>query len=274
MKDGVEYVLRFGAGTSIGTGMEEADAESDSTGRYLLVMARFNEALLAKPVLDPVPDVPESTDGKPADAQAGAAGEAVQGEGGAAELLKAADEAEAKAQAALEERRRVERENRRRQDDYDAKVKAAQRRVRELNARFADWYYVVPSREYAKIHLDRSAIVQARGADGASAGGGAAFPPGAPGGAAFPGRFPPQAPPAPSAPTATTGASSADSGSVPAVEPPPAQSPAAGAEEKTDAVAPPAEPPVPAADAAPGGEAGPAGEQAPPSPAEPATAGS
>jgi len=274
MKDGVEYVLRFGAGTSIGTGMEEADAESDSTGRYLLVMARFNEDLLAKPVLDPVPDAPESTGGKPAEHEASTAGEAGQGEGGAAELLKAADEAEAKAQAALEERRRVERENRRRQDDYDAKVKAAQRRVRELNARFADWYYVVPSREYAKIHLDRSAIVQAKGADGALPGGGPPFPPGAPGGSGFPGRVPPQAPPAPSAPTVTGETPTADGVTEPAVEPPPAQPPAAGSEEKADTVAPADETPPPAADAAPGGEADPAGERAPPSPAEPATAGS
>ena len=82
------------------------------------------------------------------------------GEKGAADQLKAADEAEAKAQAALESRRAVERENRRRQDDYDAKVKAAQRRVRELNARFADWYYIVPTKEYAKIHLTRDGVIQ------------------------------------------------------------------------------------------------------------------
>ena len=74
--------------------------------------------------------------------------------------MAAADEAEAKAQAALEERRRVERENRRKQDEYDDKVKAAQKRVKELNARFADWYYVVSDEEYAKIHLDRSGVVQ------------------------------------------------------------------------------------------------------------------
>jgi hypothetical protein len=54
----------------------------------------------------------------------------------------------------------VERENRRKQEDYDAKVQAAQKRVRELNGRFADWYYVVPDAEFVKIHLDRAAVVQ------------------------------------------------------------------------------------------------------------------
>jgi hypothetical protein len=172
MKDGVEYVLRFGAGTTVaGEGSEDSAPGSEkkpeggveTTGRYLLVMARFNESLLDKPQIDPLPEVPA---GQPAaDAAEGAAKPA---EGAAAEALKAADEAEVKAQAALEERRRVERENRRRQDDYDAQVKTAQKRVRDLNSRFADWYYVVSDREYAKIHLNRSGIVQPQGADAAS----------------------------------------------------------------------------------------------------------
>ena len=54
----------------------------------------------------------------------------------------------------------MERENRRKQDDYDDKVKAAQKRVRELNGRFADWYYVVSDKEYEKIHLGRNSMVQ------------------------------------------------------------------------------------------------------------------
>ena len=77
-----------------------------------------------------------------------------------AEQLKKAEEAEAKAQQALEERRRVERENRRKQDEYDDSVKAAKKRVRELNNRFADWYYIVPEAEFAKIHLERDGVFQ------------------------------------------------------------------------------------------------------------------
>jgi hypothetical protein len=159
MKDGVEYVLRFGNGTTVAAADEktktDADdpaagaASGDATGRYLFVMARFNEALLEKPALDPLPDVPEGAD-------------ATDPEKSAPEksALDKADEDEAKAQAALEERRRVERENRRKQEDYDAQVKAAQKRVRELNGRFADWYYVVSDKEYAKIHLDRAGVIQ------------------------------------------------------------------------------------------------------------------
>lgn len=170
MKDGVEYVLRFGAPTTVAAdsksgqpkdgGGSESDADKDATGetsgRYLLVMARFNEKLLDKPTLDPLPDEPaanEKEKEKDAKAEEKQAADA-------AESLKQADDAEAAAQVAIENRRRVERENRRKQDAFDDKVKAAQKRVRDLNSRFADWYYVVSDKEYAKIHLGRNSMVQ------------------------------------------------------------------------------------------------------------------
>jgi hypothetical protein len=257
MKDGVEYVLRFGAGTSVGNGSGEDVAADDATGRYLLVMARFNESLLEKPVLEELPGDAPATEGAAAEG----------GENGAADQLKAADEAEAKAQAALEARRAVERENRRRQDDYDAKVKAAQRRVRDLNARFADWYYIVPSKEYAKIHLNRAAVVQPKGTDAADAGppgGGSPF--GAGGGAPFgpprprPAPTPPPVEPAP-APEAPTGDAPVEADAPPAAdstingatppasgEAPPAPSGdgASPAADPTPAPADPAKPDVPA----------------------------
>ncbi len=259
MKDGVEYVLRFGNTASV-AGEAKAEPPKDgkakdageTSGRYLFVMARFNESLLTKPQLEPLPEVPalpagepkpkaagepkpeekpapdaatpkpgetpkpaadekkaddaktQTTTkeseaggeefGKPADSKAEpvkpdvAKPEAVKSEPAqtdaakpdaakadaakpepakpdapkpdAAEQLKKAEEAEAKAQQALEERRRVERENRRKQDEYDDSVKAAQKRVRELNNRFADWYYIVSDAEFAKIHLGRDAVFQ------------------------------------------------------------------------------------------------------------------
>ena len=185
MKDGVEYVLRFGAPTTVagdskaaGKDDEEAKEEKgaepakgaggESSGRYLLVMARFNEQLLDKPTLDPLPEMPadaskQEEDGKKDGEKSEGEkkeGDAAEKKSDAAESLKNADEAEAAAQIALENRRRVERENRRKQDDYDDKVKAAQKRVRELNGRFADWYYVVSDKEYEKIHLGRNSMVQ------------------------------------------------------------------------------------------------------------------
>jgi len=191
MKDGVEYVLRFGNGTTVAGESPDGEAgdrvpgsgtaAGESTGRYLFVMARFNEDLLEKPTLDPLPEVP----GVPGDAKADAAADPKQdareededeeaaedagADGTPAEsdaapaapktALGDAEEAEAKAQAALEARRRVERENRRRQEEYDGKIEAGRRKVRELNTRFADWYYVVPDAEYTKIRLGRADVI-------------------------------------------------------------------------------------------------------------------
>jgi hypothetical protein len=183
MKDGVEYVLRFGAPTTAVEGQSDVGKKADSSadggetsGRYLLVMARYNEAILPKPELEPVPELPEAGEAakkKEGDQKADTKEQAskddkTSGEtntDGAADALKKADEEEAKAQAAVEERRRVERENRRKQEEYDDKVKAAQKRIRELNARFADWYYVVSDAECQKIRLGRDAVIQKKPAD-------------------------------------------------------------------------------------------------------------
>jgi hypothetical protein len=184
MKDGVEYLLRFGNAVAVSADTPEEKPAGDLGGRYLFVLARFNEGLLAKPELKPLPDLPEenaakaeaqdeAADDKPADDKP-ADGEGEQsdgeqkseaGEGETADPLAKADEEEAKAQAAIEERRRIERENRLAQEAYDDKVKAAQKRVQELNNRFADWYYVVSDSEYAKIRLARADVIEAKPAE-------------------------------------------------------------------------------------------------------------
>ena len=179
MKDGVEYLLRFGNGTTVAGGEKpaagggssadqgESGQEASATGRYLFVSARVNEDLLDKPKLDPLPDLPADKPAKDGDAKAQDAKKPDDeaSKDGAADELKKAEEEEAKAQAAIEERRRVEAENRRRQEQYDEQVKAAKKRVRDLNNRFADWYYVVSDKEYDKIHLGRDGMVQKKAAD-------------------------------------------------------------------------------------------------------------
>ena len=45
----------------------------------------------------------------------------------------------------------IEAENKRKQSDYDEKLKKAQDRVTELNKRFGNWYYVIADDEYKKI---------------------------------------------------------------------------------------------------------------------------
>ena len=186
MKDGVEYVLRFGAGTTVtepgkAGSEEDGDAPEESAetaARYLLVMAQFNENLLEQPELAELPSLPEE-DGKNTDSgeqskEDKSEDEKAEKEVGsdekesadsgatAADLLKQADEAEAAMQKAIEVRRQVERENRRKQETYDEKVVSGKKRVAELNGRFADWYYIVSDEEFKKIHLNRDAVIKSK----------------------------------------------------------------------------------------------------------------
>jgi hypothetical protein len=61
------------------------------------------------------------------------------------------------AQARLEA---IRKENKRRQDLYNEQLNKAKGRVAELNAHFADWYYIISEDTYKKIHLSRSDIIQ------------------------------------------------------------------------------------------------------------------
>jgi hypothetical protein len=58
------------------------------------------------------------------------------------------------------ERERIEKQNRVKQDEYNDKVKQGQDRVKDLNARFADWYYVVSDETYRKMHLGEDQIIK------------------------------------------------------------------------------------------------------------------
>jgi hypothetical protein len=210
MKDGVEYVLRFGgiAGTSPTkkddkakgktAGKEPEKKEGAGLSRYLFVMAEFNPNVISKPQFEPLPEVKKEPAAKPAEAKkpveekkpaeekkaAPAAAkekkpadkkadekkpdakkadekkpEAKKPEAKAAdkkpEPAKPVDPAKAAEaeKAAKAERERIEKENKRKQEEYDQKVADGKKRVGELNNRFADWYYVISDEVYRKIHF-------------------------------------------------------------------------------------------------------------------------
>jgi hypothetical protein len=67
------------------------------------------------------------------------------------------------------ERERIEKENKRLVDEYSDKLKAGEKRVKELNDRFADWYFVISEATYKKIHLTRDDIVQKKPTEKAAA---------------------------------------------------------------------------------------------------------
>ncbi len=178
--DGVRYVLRFGdvAGVQEGAGL-------DKLNRYLLVSVQLAENMLAKPVLEEEPAGPEASPpaADPATKTPMTEGSGCQEESKTDEPnktdTKAKDDTKSKADTKAkvdgkakpaidpdqQRRQRIKLANERLLKDYEEKHKKAQGRVASLNARFANWYYVISEDTYKKIHLGRADIIQ----EGASA---------------------------------------------------------------------------------------------------------
>lgn len=169
MKDGVQYVLRFGNVSS-----DVAGAVEGKLNRYLFVSAQLAPDVLTPPKLEAEPAVPA---GPEAPAPAKPAEEKKAGDADEASDCQPAEEPKAQptdppkvdapqpgpppvvdpAQAAIE---KIRKENRRKMEDYEDRKKKATARVNELNARFADWYYVISEDVYKKIHLSRADIIK------------------------------------------------------------------------------------------------------------------
>lgn len=81
-------------------------------------------------------------------------------------------------------REKITKENQRKIDDRDEKLKKAKNKVAELNGRFADWYYVVSESDYKKLRVTITELIQPKTAGGAGTG---APQGGFPGQGAFPG---------------------------------------------------------------------------------------
>lgn len=71
---------------------------------------------------------------------------------------------------------KITKENSRRVEERDEKLKKAKTRVAELNRRFADWYYVVSEADFKRMRIPLNELIQPKAASGASG------LPGAPGG--------------------------------------------------------------------------------------------
>ncbi len=85
------------------------------------------------------------------------------------------------------EQEKITKENQRKMDERKDKLEAAKRRVRELNQRFADWYYVIAEDTYAKLRIGRDELFIKPGADAAPPQG---FPQPGSGGPSFLPNFP------------------------------------------------------------------------------------
>lgn len=113
-----------------------------------------------KPAAAPVSPAPAAKQpaaaAKPADAKSAAPAKPA-AEGPASDIKRA------EAEEALEaERKRIETENRRKTDEYDDTVKRGKARAKELNSRFADWFYMISEDDYKKMHVSVSDITKAK----------------------------------------------------------------------------------------------------------------
>ena len=173
-----------------------ADAKPAPSGdeknlrRYLFVMARFNEEAIDKPELKELPQLPADAETPPAEAPpaetppaeaadasaAGAADAPAEGEeaeaqpaNAAAAEGKPADAPSAERNAILAERKLIEEENKRLEEQYQESLEAGKKRVAELNGRFGDWYYVISNDVFKKIHLGRKEAIRKQQAPAAGA---------------------------------------------------------------------------------------------------------
>jgi hypothetical protein len=227
-KDGIEYKLRFGSLAALDDvdnpaadktkpeGEAGADSEDNDSlaNRYIMLTVDFNEELIPKPELQPLPGESPGNEAKPAgeetektsrqdsplsaadgllafadgddagesgsvdgnplatDDDAGeaksaskkpaakkpAAKSAKSGKSAKADAAKSAPK-KPKTPAELE-RERIEKDNERKQKEYDDKVEKGREKAKGLSDRFADWYYVISNDTYKKIHLGRNDIIK------------------------------------------------------------------------------------------------------------------
>lgn len=158
LDSGVQYTLRFGEVTTVQQdladpgGEEASETPQSPTGnnRYLFVVAQVNEGLIPQPKIQQLPAIPAPLPPLPPDE--------------AGNPPSAEDQASLQAkmdEAVNEARTRMEQSNKSEQERYINAVTAAKQKVDELNARFADWYYVIADDVYRKIRLARADVVEA-----------------------------------------------------------------------------------------------------------------
>jgi hypothetical protein len=171
-------------------GADDAGNGSTRQSRYLFIRTMFDESLIESPGEKPVEPEPPADDAEanseqPADdaeAKPGAETDAANeqpadnaqpedeatGDSSAAE--PAADDADAQdastkqadyEQAMLDYEKALE-EWERKQKAHEEKLEQGRKRVDELNARFANWYYVISADSFDDIRVPREALVKAK----------------------------------------------------------------------------------------------------------------
>lgn len=127
LRNGVQYVLRFGEIADVAR-----ESEEGKLSRYLFVMAQLDESKFPPLTLKPLPGGEELD-----------------------EDLSAAEKADLELQ-----RERIRRENQRIKDEREEQLNEARQMISALNARFADWYYIISEDQYKNVHLRRNDLIR------------------------------------------------------------------------------------------------------------------
>jgi len=128
LRNGVQYVLRFGEIADVAR-----ESEEGKLSRYLFVTVQLDESKFPPLELKPLPG----------------------GDGETDDGMSAAEKAD------LDLRReRIRRENQRLKDEREEKLNEARQMIAALNARFADWYYIIPEDQYKEVHLRRNDLIR------------------------------------------------------------------------------------------------------------------
>lgn len=155
----------------------EAKPEGDGSGNAAAANSGNNVKLVAfqPPAEQPPAEQPAAEQPPAADAPAAAPAP----EQPAAAATPAADAPAAPAQETEEElkerlelmREEITKANQRKIDERNDRLEKAQKRVKELNARFADWYYVISEDVYKKLRVTQAELVTKPQAEGGQPGG-------------------------------------------------------------------------------------------------------
>ena len=155
-----------GAGEASGTGQaqeddksEKAKADAEASDEKPTDEKPADEKPADKKPADEKPADKKDADEKPAEAKPVAEMPADTPE----EDVEESDEEKQERLEAAQEK--ITKENQRLLDARKDAIEKARRRVRALNARFADWYYVIPEDTYTKLTIKRDDLFEKPGAD-------------------------------------------------------------------------------------------------------------
>ena len=163
------------SGESTDSGETDASGEGESTtvGEAQAENEQASESESSEPELETGGDAEASEEAEPSEKETVAEAPSDETDDNAVSEEKPSDEASAEMKAddsqdEIEEteeeklerlaavQEKITKENERKLEERKDKIEAAKRRSRELNDRFADWYYVIPEETYTKLRIGQS----------------------------------------------------------------------------------------------------------------------